>query len=66
MVGEAEVGEDPGQAVLEVDGARVIGSDGKVVASLGPPRLGVNWTGEDELIDMASSMFEGCAPPAEG
>lgn len=37
---------------VEADGARVVGSDGKVVASPGPPRLGVNWTGEDELVQL--------------
>ena len=29
--------------VVSADGARVIGSDGKVVTSFGPPRLGENW-----------------------
>lgn len=36
--------------LVEADGARVIGADGSVVNSFGPPRLGVNWTGEDELV----------------
>jgi putative ABC transport system permease protein len=36
--------------VVEADGARVIGSDGKVLTSYGPPRLGRNWTGEDDLL----------------
>jgi putative ABC transport system permease protein len=31
---------------VQADGARVIGSDGKVVATFGPPRFGGNWTGE--------------------
>ena len=34
------------------DGARVIGSDGKVVPSTGPPRLGGNWLGEDGQIQL--------------
>jgi putative ABC transport system permease protein len=29
-----------------VDGARVIGPDGKVIGSTGPPRFGVGWRGE--------------------
>jgi putative ABC transport system permease protein len=35
-----------------VDGARVVGKDGKVVASFGAPRFGVNWTGEDQYITL--------------
>ncbi len=38
--------------VVEADGARVIGSDGQVVGSVGPPRFGANWTGEDELVEL--------------
>jgi putative ABC transport system permease protein len=34
------------------DGARVIGSNGKVVSSFGPPRLGGNWTGENDLLQL--------------
>ena len=30
--------------LVSADGARVIGSDGKVLNSFGPPRLGGNWT----------------------
>ncbi|MPZ28287.1 MAG: FtsX-like permease family protein [Micromonosporaceae bacterium] len=37
---------------VEADGARVIGSDGKVVTSFGPPRLGVNWGGQGGLIEL--------------
>ena len=37
---------------VNADGARVIGSDGKVVTSFGPPRLGTNWTGTDELLQL--------------
>jgi putative ABC transport system permease protein len=32
-----------------VDGARVVGKNGKVVASTGPPRFGGAWTGDSEL-----------------
>ncbi|GIF03222.1 ABC transporter permease [Actinoplanes siamensis] len=39
---------------IDVDGARVIGSDGKVLTSMGPPRLGENWTGTDSLMQLRS------------
>lgn len=42
----------PPTGLVEADGARLIGSDGKVVTSFGPPRMGINWTGEDELIQL--------------
>jgi len=32
--------------VVIADGARVIGPDGKVIGSVGPPRFGVGWRGE--------------------
>jgi putative ABC transport system permease protein len=38
--------------VISDDGARVIGSDGKVVTSYGPPRIGMNWVGTDDLMQM--------------
>lgn len=38
--------------VVAVDGARLIGSNGKAVASFGPPQLGENWTGETDLIQL--------------
>jgi putative ABC transport system permease protein len=37
-------------AVGTVDGARVIGKDGKVVTSFGAPRFGVNWNPEDTFV----------------
>ncbi|MFI5915320.1 ABC transporter permease [Dactylosporangium sp. NPDC051541] len=43
------------------DGARVIGSNGKVVTTFGPPRLGENWTGETDLL----KLREGRAPSAD-
>ncbi|MEV4708078.1 ABC transporter permease [Actinoplanes sp. NPDC049316] len=46
--------------LVEADGARVIGSDGKVLTSMGPPRLGVAWTGEDDLVRLRA----GCGPSA--
>ncbi|MFF5083884.1 ABC transporter permease [Actinoplanes sp. NPDC000266] len=38
--------------MVGTDGARVIGSDGKVVTSFGPPRIGANWTGLDAIMEM--------------
>ncbi|MCA2211294.1 ABC transporter permease [Jidongwangia harbinensis] len=40
--------------VVSVDGARVVGADGKVVAGFDAPRLGSNWTGEDDLVRLRS------------
>ncbi len=45
---------------VQADGARVIGSDGKVVATFGPPRFGGNWTGEVG----GRELREGVAPGA--
>ena len=41
-------------AVGEVssDGARLIGVNGKVVSSFGPPSLGESWTGENDLVQL--------------
>jgi putative ABC transport system permease protein len=47
---------------VDVDGARVIGSDGKVLTSTGAPRLGENWTGTDSLMEIRS----GRGPQAPG
>jgi putative ABC transport system permease protein len=47
--------------VVEADGARVIGSDGKVLTSYGPPRMGRNWTGEDALL----TLREGRGPAGD-
>jgi len=46
---EAVPGVATAHGMVMADGARVIGADGKVVSSAGPPRLGVNWTGTDPL-----------------
>ncbi|RIV41410.1 ABC transporter permease [Micromonospora radicis] len=43
------------------DGARLIGSNGKVVASFGPPQLGGNWVGEGDLVQLR----EGREPRAD-
>lgn len=48
--------------VIAADGARLIGSNGKAVASFGPPQLGENWTGESDLI----RLREGRGPNADG
>ncbi|GAA2646855.1 ABC transporter permease [Paractinoplanes durhamensis] len=47
--------------VVNSDGARVIGSDGKVLAGTGPPRLGENWVGTDDLLQLR----EGRGPTAD-
>ncbi|MGC5053419.1 ABC transporter permease [Micromonospora sp. DT48] len=47
--------------VVAVDGARLIGSNGKAVTSFGPPQLGGNWVGESDLV----RLREGRAPQAD-
>ena len=58
-----QVNSIPGVAnavgLAQADGARVIGKDGKVVPSVGPPRIGANWTGESDLIQLRP----GSSPP---
>jgi putative ABC transport system permease protein len=44
------------------DGARVIGPDGKVIGSAGPPRFGVGWRGEVGF----TQLREGRGPQAPG
>ncbi|MGE5826738.1 MAG: ABC transporter permease, partial [Micromonosporaceae bacterium] len=44
-----------------IDGARVIGRNGKVVSAAGGPRFGTNWVGEDELV----KLREGRGPTAD-
>ena len=44
-----------------VDGARTIGSDGKVVSTFGPPRFGVDWPGMSRRV----TLREGKAPTAD-
>ncbi|MEU8185397.1 FtsX-like permease family protein [Micromonospora sp. NPDC049044] len=36
--------------VVSVDGVRVVGGNGKVIPSVGAPRVGENWTGESPLV----------------
>ncbi|MBW6439745.1 ABC transporter permease [Actinoplanes hulinensis] len=40
--------------IISVDGARVIGANGKVVTTTGSSRLGSNWTGENALVRLRS------------
>ncbi|MFC7274712.1 ABC transporter permease [Paractinoplanes rhizophilus] len=47
--------------MVSADGARVIGSDGKVISSYGPPRLGNNWLGEDDQV----KLRDGRGPTAD-
>ncbi|WP_328346521.1 ABC transporter permease [Micromonospora sp. NBC_00421] len=47
--------------VVTTDGAQLIGSNGKVVTSFGPPQLGANWRGESDLV----KLREGREPRAD-
>lgn len=38
--------------IVAADGARLIGSNGKVVASFGPPQIGANWVGVSDLVQL--------------
>lgn len=62
-----QVGAIPGvksaTGQVDADGARVIGSDGKVLTSMGPPRLGTNWTGTNSLVQLRAGR--GPAAPSE-
>ncbi|MEV0431211.1 FtsX-like permease family protein [Micromonospora sp. NPDC050495] len=49
------------KGVVAAEGARLIGSNGKVVSSFGPPQLGQNWLGEGDLLELR----EGHAPQAD-
>ncbi|GAB3075850.1 ABC transporter permease [Micromonospora schwarzwaldensis] len=49
------------RGVVAADGARLIGSNGKVVTSFGPPQLGENWLGEGDLV----RLREGREPRAD-
>jgi putative ABC transport system permease protein len=56
-------GVESATGLVQADGARVIGADGQVVTSFGPPRFGVNWTGENELVELRDGR--GPAAPDE-
>ncbi|MET7396192.1 FtsX-like permease family protein [Dactylosporangium sp. NPDC005572] len=47
--------------VAAADGARVVGANGKVVTTFGPPRIGQNWTGTSDLLQLR----EGRGPTAD-
>ncbi|HEY1486735.1 MAG TPA: FtsX-like permease family protein [Micromonosporaceae bacterium] len=47
--------------IVQADGAHVIGSNGKVLATSGAPRFGTNWTGTSTLM----SIKDGRAPAAD-
>ncbi|MEU3457554.1 FtsX-like permease family protein [Micromonospora sp. NPDC006766] len=47
--------------MVVADGAQLIGSNGKAVASFGPPQLGENWTGESDQLHLR----EGHEPRAD-
>jgi putative ABC transport system permease protein len=49
------------KGTVGVDGARVIGSDGKVVTTFGPPRIGEAWSGTNDLVQLR----EGRGPTAD-
>ncbi len=46
---------------VRVDGARVVGTDGKIVGSVGTPRVGSNWRGETSAL----RLRDGRGPTAE-
>ncbi|SCL28846.1 putative ABC transport system permease protein [Micromonospora rhizosphaerae] len=46
------------KGVVNADGARLIGSNGKVVTSFGPPQLGENWLGESDLVQLREGSRE--------
>ena len=43
-------GVDDAYGVVTVDGAHVVGPNGKVLSTSGAPRFGTNWTGNDSLV----------------
>jgi putative ABC transport system permease protein len=59
VAGVAGVTRATGQVF--VDGARVVGKNGKVIAGTGAPRFGANWVGENELL----SLREGRGPSSD-
>jgi putative ABC transport system permease protein len=50
------------QGVVMADGARLIGANGKVVPSVGPPRFGVDWPSHASGVELR----EGRGPTADG
>ncbi|MEU1603096.1 ABC transporter permease [Micromonospora matsumotoense] len=58
---DAVAGVAEATGVVTTDGAQLIGGNGKVVTSFGPPQLGSNWQGESDLV----KLREGRAPGAD-
>jgi putative ABC transport system permease protein len=50
------------RGIVSADGARMIGSNGKVVTTFGPPRLGSNWTADSAI----SRLRDGRGPRDAG
>lgn len=55
----ARIRSTPGVAsatgIVQIDGVRVVGTNGKVVSGFGGvPRFGTNWTGTDEQVQTAA------------
>jgi putative ABC transport system permease protein len=48
-------------AQASADGARVVGTNGKVLTTFGPPRIGENWTGTNDFLQLR----EGRGPAAD-
>jgi putative ABC transport system permease protein len=42
------------EAGVFTTGARVVGKDGKVLSSFGPPQFGSSWSGENDLVQLRS------------
>ncbi|HEX6498176.1 MAG TPA: FtsX-like permease family protein [Micromonosporaceae bacterium] len=42
--------------VVQADGARIVGRNGKVVTTFGAPRFGRNWTGTSGLVELRSGQ----------
>ncbi|SBT42039.1 ABC transporter permease [Micromonospora auratinigra] len=49
------------RGVVNADGTRLIGANGKAVTSFGPPQVGENWLGESDLV----TLREGRGPQAD-
>lgn len=47
-------GVERARGVVQAEGARVLGKDGKLVPSTGGPRYGESWRGESDLIALRS------------
>jgi putative ABC transport system permease protein len=59
---KAVPGVSSATGLIDTDGARLIGSDGKVVTTYGAPRLGTNWRGTSDLV----MLRQGRGPESDG